>query len=472
MGEYKWNAFVSHNSKHKAWVRKMVSQWRSLGLSVFFDEDSIDPGEDIVSGLERGLRGSRYIVFIISPAAVNSRWVAMEIACGLYQDPDSSKRKIIPILIEPTPFESIRLAVQRLRMIDLTDSSRRTPNYQYLLHFLGVRSEPIPGPPDSHKSVPVKPENSACSHKPSQETPLHDHSGGVPKTIEVWPVEITIDRMFEEYTPSERERLLKAIGEILDVTGRITVVSQRPGTVLLTIELPSDKAETLVDLALADSGVLQAYNVTDVRILWASPEWDTSSEQHRSVAATKKLFTTAEAATICRVSQQSIIRCFDAGQMKGFRIPGSKFRRIPFESLIRFMKENNIPLDRLDSGKKKILLVEDDAEVIELLTDVLTRDGRFEVKTASNGYEAGISTEQFRPDVILLDYMLPDVNVKAVCQAIGRNPELEKTRIIIVSGVVKQDEIEELSKAGAKGFIKKPFDVSELINTLSAVLLK
>jgi excisionase family DNA binding protein len=184
----------------------------------------------------------------------------------------------------------------------------------------------------------------------------------------------------------------------------------------------------------------------------------------------KDLFTTGEAAEICRVSQQTIIRCFDSGRLEGFRVPGSKFRRIPRRSLIRFMKDNNIPLDQIESGKKKVLVVDDDVEIIELIGDILFRDGRFEVKTASSGYEAGISTQQFRPDLILLDYMLPDVNGNIVCQTIRRNPEFENIRIIIVSGVVKQDEIEQLLKSGAQDFIKKPFNIDELTNKITTVL--
>jgi len=134
------------------------------------------------------------------------------------------------------------------------------------------------------------------------------------------------------------------------------------------------------------------------------------------------------------------------------------------------MKENNIPLDQLESGKKKVLIVDDDPEIVELIAEVLSRDGRFEIKTASSGYEAGISTQQFRPDLILLDYMLPDVNGNVVCQTIRKNPEFENIRIIIVSGVVKQDEIGQLLKSGAEGFIKKPFDVDELTDKIATAL--
>jgi len=184
----------------------------------------------------------------------------------------------------------------------------------------------------------------------------------------------------------------------------------------------------------------------------------------------KDLFTTGEAAEICRVSQQTIIRCFDSGRLEGFRVPGSKFRRIPRQSLVKFMKDNRIPLDNLESGKKKVLVVDDDAEIVELISDVLSRDGRYEVKTASSGYEAGIATQQFRPDLILLDYMLPDVNGNVVCRTIKRNPEFENTKIIIISGVVKQEEIDQLLKSGAEGFIKKPFSITELNDKITATL--
>jgi len=184
----------------------------------------------------------------------------------------------------------------------------------------------------------------------------------------------------------------------------------------------------------------------------------------------KDLFTTGEAAEVCRVSQQTIIRCFDAGRLEGFRVPGSKFRRIPRQSLVKFMKENKIPLDAIESGKRKILVVDDDTEIVELIVDVLEKDGRFETQTASSGYEAGIATERFRPELILLDYMLPDVNGNIVCQAIRGNPEFENIKIIIVSGVVKRDEISQLIKSGAEDFIRKPFDVTELAGKITAVL--
>jgi CheY-like chemotaxis protein len=62
------------------------------------------------------------------------------------------------------------------------------------------------------------------------------------------------------------------------------------------------------------------------------------------------------------------------------------------------------------------------------------------------------------------------VNGNVVCQTIKRNPEFEDIRIVIVSGVVKQDEIEQLLKSGAEDFIKKPFNIGEITAKIAQYL--
>lgn len=186
--------------------------------------------------------------------------------------------------------------------------------------------------------------------------------------------------------------------------------------------------------------------------------------------AGKQVFTTGEAAEICKVSQQTIIRCFDSGRLTGFRVPGSRFRRIPRKDLLQFMKSNDIPTDALESTKRRVLVVDDDEQIIELFLDVLSRDDRFEVKSARTGYDAGMMTEQFRPHLVLLDYLLPDINGNLVCDRIRSNPELAGTKIIVISGVVNQDEIDTLLRSGADDFVKKPFNIEKLIERMSDML--
>lgn len=176
----------------------------------------------------------------------------------------------------------------------------------------------------------------------------------------------------------------------------------------------------------------------------------------------KTVFTTGEAAKICKVSQQTIIRCFDNGQLKGFRVPGSRFRRIPRDQLYAFMRDNGIPTDALDSGKRKLLIVDDDQDLVDLLVDNFQRDGRFDLRSVNNGFGAGMLIKEFRPDLVVLDIMLPDINGLEVCQLVRGDKSMDDVRIICISGMVEEERIQKLREAGANDFLKKPFDVDVL----------
>ncbi|MCA9185857.1 MAG: response regulator [Pirellulaceae bacterium] len=184
----------------------------------------------------------------------------------------------------------------------------------------------------------------------------------------------------------------------------------------------------------------------------------------------KTVFTTGEAAKICKVSQQTIIRCFDSGQLKGFRVPGSKFRRIPRDHLFAFMKDNGIPTDALEDGRRKVLIVDDDEELVELMADVFERDSRFDVRTTNNGFDAGMLVHELRPDIVVLDVMLPDINGKEVCQRVRCDPALDDVRIICISGMVESDKINDLLLAGANDFMQKPFSVEKLLERVCQLL--
>ena len=188
------------------------------------------------------------------------------------------------------------------------------------------------------------------------------------------------------------------------------------------------------------------------------------------MTTTKTVFTTGEAAKICKVSQQTIIRCFDNGSLKGFRVPGSKFRRIPREHLFLFMKDNGIPTDALESGKKKVLIVDDDQDLVDLIQDGFERDGRFDIRTANNGFDAGMGVKEFRPDVVVLDVMLPDINGQEVCQRVRNDPTMDTVKILCISGMVEQDKVKDLMAAGANEFMQKPFAIDDLVTRALSLL--
>ena len=138
--------------------------------------------------------------------------------------------------------------------------------------------------------------------------------------------------------------------------------------------------------------------------------------------------------------------------------------------LYKFMKDNGIPTDALESGKRKVLLVDDDVELVELMTKVLEEDGRFEVRVATTGFDAGMMVKEYRPDLIVLDVMLPDINGKEVCHRVRADSTLEDVRILCISGMIEEDKVQDLKLSGADDFLPKPFEIEDLIDRMCSML--
>jgi excisionase family DNA binding protein len=180
----------------------------------------------------------------------------------------------------------------------------------------------------------------------------------------------------------------------------------------------------------------------------------------------KRIFTTGEAARLCKVSQQTIIRCFDNGRLTGFKVPGSKFRRIPREELVRFMRDNGMPLSAL-GDRTKVLVVDDDSSVVSLVRAAMEKDGRFEVESVGNGFDAGAIAATMKPDVMVLDVMLPDIDGAAVCRRARTLPTLRGMKILCISATADSRMIEELKRSGSDGFLAKPFSVGTLVERVA-----
>jgi excisionase family DNA binding protein len=184
------------------------------------------------------------------------------------------------------------------------------------------------------------------------------------------------------------------------------------------------------------------------------------------MARQKDILTTGEVAKICNVAPRTVSKWFDSGQLRGYRIPGSKDRRIPLNSLIRFMKQHNIPLDGLQSGKTRVLIVDDESEIVEVLEKVLTEQANYEVETARSGFNAGVVCEKFRPHVMLLDMHLGDIDGEQVLKLIRDNGDLQLTKIIAMSGKLTDGQAQQLVQKDFDGYLNKPFHVRQVIESI------
>jgi two-component system response regulator RpaA len=176
----------------------------------------------------------------------------------------------------------------------------------------------------------------------------------------------------------------------------------------------------------------------------------------------KKVFTTGQVAKICQVAPRTVSKWFDTGKLRGYRIPGSQDRRIPREALIRFLKENGMPLGALEEeGLHKILIIGAEKLFIDRLNELLPEDEDYKYEIANSGFEAGMQAESFGPDTIIIDLALGRSEALQIAQNLRRKDEGGQTLILALAS---EDEAnpEALVNYGFSEAFKKPFDIALL----------
>jgi len=180
----------------------------------------------------------------------------------------------------------------------------------------------------------------------------------------------------------------------------------------------------------------------------------------------KDVLTTGEVAKICNVAPRTVSKWFDTGALVGYRIPGSKDRRIPVPQLIRFMKQHNIPFDSIGGGKIRVLIVDDDHEIRDPLEKGLKEQTSYEIRTATNGFEAGTECERFRPHVMLIDAHLNEGDPRQIVQFVRKDDDFQITKIIAMSSKMTEGQLQGLRGNGFDGFLKKPFQLRQVVQEI------
>jgi excisionase family DNA binding protein len=181
----------------------------------------------------------------------------------------------------------------------------------------------------------------------------------------------------------------------------------------------------------------------------------------------KDVLTTGEVAKICNVAPRTVSKWFDSGALHGYRIPGSKDRRIPLNQLIRFMKQHGMPLNGLMTGCTRVMIVDDEQDIVEVLEKILEDEAKYEVEVARGGFAAGVTAEKFRPHVILLDMHLSDIDAPEVARQVKKNADLQLTKLIAMSGKLTDAEAQGLVQSREfDGFLRKPFHVRQVIEAI------
>jgi len=188
------------------------------------------------------------------------------------------------------------------------------------------------------------------------------------------------------------------------------------------------------------------------------------------MAKGKNILTTGEVAKICNVAPRTVSKWFDSGQLKGYRIPGSKDRRIPLNELVRFMKRHNMPATILPVDKIRVLVVDSDDHAAETLADLLRAKTNYDVQTVINNFETGVIAQKFAPHVLLINLLAEDIAAMDICKSIRVNEDLQTIKIIAMVNQLSNSESAALLQKGFDGYVTDRSDIAGIIRKIEEAI--
>ena len=175
----------------------------------------------------------------------------------------------------------------------------------------------------------------------------------------------------------------------------------------------------------------------------------------------KNVYTTYQVAKLCNVHHTTVINWINLKKLPGYTTPGGH-RRIEKADLVKFMEENEIPIPvELKKREKRILIVDDDPEALDELSQALN-DDKYEISLAADGFEAGMKIFRRLPDIILLDFKMPGMNGFEVCETLSMEEETAGIPIIAITALRSDEDVKRIKKCGVKKYMSKPLDLDIL----------
>ena len=188
---------------------------------------------------------------------------------------------------------------------------------------------------------------------------------------------------------------------------------------------------------------------------------------------TEKGLTTFEIADYCQVSHRAVQQWILVGKLPSHRTPGNH-NRIKRNDFLEFLKKYNMPVhedfQRTINPKQRILIVDDDRDMVELMKDLINSQNQYDIEEACDGFSAGKKFFEFQPDLMTLDIKMPYLNGTEVLKDIRRDSKNKDVKIIIISGIIRKEESKHLMELGADDFLSKPFNRRQLVEKVEKQL--
>ena len=185
-----------------------------------------------------------------------------------------------------------------------------------------------------------------------------------------------------------------------------------------------------------------------------------------------EIFTVSQASTYCRVPRETVINWLDTGRLGVMKGEGGH-RLIAKEDLDRTLRDLGIALpgEMIRAGRKKILVVDDDKIIVETLVQALEEDEHgYDVYSAADGFEARLQIAHFKPDLLILDIMMPDIDGYEVCRKVKSDRAGKETKIIVLSAYLDAEAFEQMRTYGADACFSKPLSLAQLKREVAKML--
>jgi excisionase family DNA binding protein len=183
----------------------------------------------------------------------------------------------------------------------------------------------------------------------------------------------------------------------------------------------------------------------------------------------KKYLTPKEVAEILMVSPITLRQWAQKG-MLSFKITAGGHRRYVAKDVESFKEKYKLDEHATTGNTPRILIVDDDDGVREMLSMMLQEDLEdVEIDSATDGFEAGSKVQTFKPDIVLLDLMMPGLNGIEVCKSLKEDERTRDIRVIAMTGYPSEENVSEIINAGAECCLSKPFKRNTLKEILSPV---
>jgi excisionase family DNA binding protein len=181
----------------------------------------------------------------------------------------------------------------------------------------------------------------------------------------------------------------------------------------------------------------------------------------------EKIYTTYQIGKFCQVNIRTVIRWIETGKLKAYSTPGGH-RRVKWGDLVNFLSQNQMPIPReLEEAKrKKVLVIDNEKQFIEKVTKALVDVPDVEIKTTASGFDAGALVAEWLPDLILLTFVIPELDSFDITKKIRGNPKFKKIPIIAVTSSTDPHELEKVKSSGVDTLLTKPIESESFLKKI------